>query len=323
LSNCSDKLDVVSTKGDGNHTDADTSRDRPWDLIDRALQEALAGEPELERISADPDLWSSVDLETLAAVLRRELIRYGVSMDPLLVEPLSKLYQISRERLSVEERLELLALVIEFVDDAPSAVNALLPFIFMENDFTIITSASLALAVMLGNAEGESLSGPSYVHALVEQIEDPVVQAGLYAGLLLTGDARLYELTDRCWDTVSAEARLLLASIPTDFPTVFLASFYIDWLESLVEGGDDEEFGAVAAALARIALNHARIVDVERAFPSWKDDEHPPITFKAEWTIPQFGRRIEPRLRDIMELESEPKIMETVLQYWGISDQWE
>jgi hypothetical protein len=92
--------------------------------------------------------------------------------------------------------------------------------------------------------------------------------------------------------------------------------FYLDWLED----ADEESFGGVAGTLGRMALSPAvpKVLDVERKFPANAPDGRPPVKIINEWTIEEYGRIIEPRLRDLARRESEPRVMPAVLEAWGL-----
>jgi len=298
----------------------DSSLTEKMEPRDELLRLVLGMEPELDLIAATSNQWNVVDAETLTSVIQRELIRYGVTQDPALIVPLGKLYAAGRGRLSLEERMELLSETLKFNVDYPFAINALNPFIFAEDDFSIVASAALGLVCQFGSNDNDPMPGPKYVRALVDHVDDPVLQVGLYAGLLLTGDLQVSELVDRCWRFLPTEQQMLLTSLNTDFPSVLLVEFYLDWLEAIVEEDLDEEFGTVAAALARIPLDHDNILDIRRKYPAWKPDSAPAVAIQSRLTVRQLARKIEHRLRDLEELESEPKIMPEVLRYWGIKD---
>jgi hypothetical protein len=97
-----------------------------------------------------------------------------------------------------------------------------------------------------------------------------------------------------------------------------MIEFSLRWLDVCLESGDEALFGTVAASLASAALYGERVINVERSFPNSADGERPVSLVTAEWTIPEFGQILAPRLRDLLWREPEPKVMTHVLQYWGV-----
>lgn len=97
--------------------------------------------------------------------------------------------------------------------------------------------------------------------------------------------------------------------------------FMLRWLESLDDVGDEGEFGTVAGALARMPHDamDGKVRDVVRAFPVNDPDAGEAVRVVQEWTIPEFGQVIEPRLRAIREREHEPRLLDGVMQHWGIA----
>ena len=64
---------------------------------------------------------------------------------------------------------------------------------------------------------------------------------------------------------------------------------------------------------------HTRLVrDVERDFGSAMADRRPAVVTVGQWTIEEYGQLIEPRVRDLIRRESDPKVLPWMLEVWGV-----
>ncbi len=123
-------------------------------------------------------------------------------------------------------------------------------------------------------------------------------------------------LLHRCWVRLSAEERQRLTHAYSGFVYAGIVSFYLDWLED----ADEETFGLVAAALTNMPLTAAapKVLDIERVFPATASAGGPSVRILGEWSFKEYGRVLEPRFRDLLRRENEPKVLPQVMAAWGI-----
>lgn len=276
----------------------------------------------LAELAGDPGRWDDADPEELRQAMFLGLMRYGVTNDPTEVSRLVPLYNAVVRRSSVAERMRLLEHVTDAVEQRAASGNALMPFIMIDPEHPIISTAALNLAVLTPG--DDPLAGPREVLRIaVKDVPDIQQDArtSILAGLLLLGDRRILALLDRCWELLDAPHRQALAKARSDFIYAGVVDFYLDWLDACLESGDEGLFGTVAAQLATMPLRPAvgpQVVDIERIMPAWAANGGPPVRHLQSWTFAEYGRVIEPRLRDLLARESDPKVLPHVMRMWGL-----
>jgi hypothetical protein len=94
--------------------------------------------------------------------------------------------------------------------------------------------------------------------------------------------------------------------------------FLLDWLEKT---NDERDYGSIAAALVLLTVRPKRspyVLDIERKFPAYGEEEGPPVRVLHQWTIEEYGKIIVSRLKAIAAAETGEKVMPKVLEAWGI-----
>jgi hypothetical protein len=231
-----------------------------------------------------------------------------------------RLYEHAVGRISTEDRLELLRAATDLVERRQLSLNALLPFIITDPEHVVVSSAALNFAVLMPLQGGDPLTGPKYLLDGLASTGDSTVQVGVLSALLLLGDRRVVKLLDHCWDGLDYGSKEALTHARSGNLFAAVVEFYLDWLDSLDDQTDGREFGAVTAALTRLPSSTAQgiVVDVKRTFPANSVGDQPEIEVLSEWTVAEFGRRIEPRLRAVHAREREPRITPHVFRAWGL-----
>jgi hypothetical protein len=275
---------------------------------------------ELERWFRSPESWTGLSAAHLQRLLATQVAWYGATNDASRVPLLRRLYEHAVSRISVADRLELLQATTELVERRQLSVNSLLPFIITDPEHVVVSTAALNLAVLMPLKDGDPLTGPRYLLESLKSTDDATVQVGVLSALLLLGDRRVVKLLDRCWEHLDHDSRINLTHARSGNLFAAVVDFYLDWLDSLDDHTAWEEYGAVAAALTRMPkdANQGFVTDVQRKFPANAADGQPEIKLLDRWTIPEFGRRIEPRLRPIHAREREPRITSHIFRAWNL-----
>jgi hypothetical protein len=268
-----------------------------------------------------PEEWSQLTASNLKALAEFGCLRYGRSRSQDDMEKIAELYELIAGQLSVGDRQQLVAGVTNAVEQGLGSADALLPFILLDPDVGPVSSAALNFAVLRPVEHGDPLTGPKYLLGeVVGGSTSEVTRAGVLMGLLLLGDRRVTHLLDRCWLTLSPEGRKQLAHARSGWTYESTVEFLLDWMEDSEARGDEAEFGLVAAAIsnARVAAQHPSVLDVERFFPANGVEGAPPVRVLREQSFEEFGARIAPRLIPLYMRESNPTILDQVMDVWGI-----
>lgn len=277
---------------------------------------------ELTELAGDPTRWADAEPDDLCQAAFLGLMHYGVTNDPAEVVQLVPLYNAVVQRVPIEERLELLQQVTGAVEQQSVSGNAIMPFLLVDPEHQIISTAALNLAMLTPG--DDPLTGPREVLQIaVEQVDEAQqdTRTSMLAGLILLGDRRVIEMLGPCWELVDAKHRHDLARATSGFIYAAVVDFYLDWLDDCLKSGDESLFGNIAAQLARMPKQAGarKVFEMERIMPAWNAPDGVPIRYKETWGINEYARKIEPRFRDLLARESEPKVLPMVMQMWGLS----
>lgn len=294
---------------------------------EKVLPEVEAAAPtyrELDALGRQPDVWSSLPAEQLRLVNYVRVLSYAFTNDINEIPRLEDLYQLVVQRLSVSDRKQLVQDVAVVLDSRLGQLNAFMPFLFYDPDLFVVSTATVCYATLYPLEDDDPMTGPKACLEFVETYANNNEQmaAGILAGMLALGDWRTLPLLDGGWNRLSrvGQRQLREAWSPSFYASV--VEFWLRWLEDV----EEEEFGGPASALARLPreLPNERVIDVERRFPAPYNmppedaAAAPPIRLVQEWTIEEYARIIEPRLRALYARETHEKVMPYVLEAWGL-----
>lgn len=207
---------------------------------------------------------------------------------------------------------------------------ALFPFIYIDDDYTVVSTAALEMAQTMAPREHDPLTGPRTLIEIAAQLGD-LKKAWTLAGVSALADSRVSSLLVAAWLTCSPRAQSdWLKTIAAQRPTV--AMFL--WFSALVEQQAFETFD-VLAALTRIAraargplvdggVSGGQVCEMERAFPSWSvSPDSSPVTVTKEYQLKDvgvFAPRLVPCLQDLAALEGFPRLIPLALDAFEVRD---
>ena len=254
-------------------------------------------------------------------VLLRQCALFGNDHDDERVAVLHALYLVFAGSTTPKTRLETLTTLTTLIESGETTADALLPFVYTENDPGVLLQAALTLALLFEPQEGDPLSGPRFVRRLVDESVDDIQSAALLGALLLLGDRRVDSLLSGCWHLLGFRGQQQLTRTWSGFAYASTIDFYLDWLQE----AEGEEMGMVAAALARVPLEASPclVLDLARIFPANAHPGEPAVKVLKEWSFPEYAKLIEPALRRLARkeaVEDDPQnlVMPLVLRAWGL-----
>lgn len=246
------------------------------------------------------------------------LTAYGQSSDAGLIIELMDVYHRAVHECPEQWRRELLRQTVESAVARRHHVNALMPFLFVEPDVGIVSTAALHAAPLWPCPPDDPLLG---VRELVGHARD-FIESGderravaCFAGLLLLGDRRVVEAVGPIWRELSAPARRSLIPL-INRPWAALIEWMLWWMAE----ADGDEFGLLAGSLASIptAEGHDGVHEVSRAMPLWSRPPEDAMVSERHWTYAEYALHIRPRLLQIAADEQPPRVMFDVLKRWQI-----
>jgi hypothetical protein len=283
-------------------------------------QESEQAMSELRVIWEQSDRWAHLDDAQLERLFFFACVHYGRTCAPQDIVQLMQLYPLVAERLGVTVRTQVLLAVNDVVEQGTITVNAFLPFIQMDPELGVISSAALDFAMSMPLHDGDPLTGTKYLLSDVVGLPNyERVRVGTLIGLLLLGDRRVTRLLDRCWLGLSSAGRNQLSHAYSGWTYASTLEFFLDWLEDTQAREDESEFGMVAAAIAnaRAHSQHPTVLDIERQFPADASGAAA-IQVLGEWTFQEYGSQLADRLAAAYLAESSPTVIDTVMELWDI-----
>lgn len=264
---------------------------------DGALGSWLA---ELAEIAADPERRATLDGDALLLVTFQQCLYYGHTQAPDVAAALAALYPELVAKTTGEERVELLDRVAAAVEEGGSPVLALLPFLLHEPEPEAVAVAAETFGSLVPLENGDELTGPRELLALLEHAEDEGTRVGLAAALLRFGDRRLRPLVDAAWQRLDAPARVRLAGLRGAGNVLFAATVEF-WLDAL-EDATPEVFAATTALLGRMPreADPPRVLDVRRKFPANAPDDRDEITILSDVPVADFAAVVGPRTQALV-----------------------
>jgi hypothetical protein len=288
---------------------------------------------ELDALFSRPDVWDSLDDDTLRQLLVYECFACGLKPDSEATARLMGLARVAAVRLHPAARLQAVSNVARAIERVhrqhgvragAGATSGLLPFILEDPDPSVVAAASCELALLLPPDGHDPLSGPRHVASLIEQVALDDARAGIIGGLLLLGDPRVWPLLDRTWTRLGDDGRQTLALVIQGFHGLHALTvrFLLGWLESEAVRPESATFGVVAATMARAGHHAAEfgIVEVRRTFPVIDAPEGRPYEIVHEWPLEEFLPLVSDRLSGLASADSPPELVLAVLRHWGLGD---
>jgi hypothetical protein len=288
---------------------------------------------ELDALLDEPARWAEIEPDTLRHLLFYQCLSYGIQPDESVIQSLMSLQRVAVERLAPAVRRQVavhLARAVERVhrehglDQGAGCTNALLPFLLEDPDPSVVSAAATELALLLPLEDGEILTGPRYVSSLVGEAAGEDARAGLVAGLLQIGDARLGPLVASAWKGLGEAGRQTLALLIQSFhgASRLVVEFLLDWLEDESSAPGSPGFGVVAATLARAGRHAAEhgVSDVRRVFPLTVAPEGAPFEETRELSVGDLLPGLRERLLRVASAERPPHLMAHVVSYWELDE---
>lgn len=267
------------------------------DADDAALGAYLA---ELAEIAGDPERRATLDGDALLLVTFQQCLYYGHTQDPAIAAALAALYPELVAKTAGAERVELLDRVAAAVEEGGSPVLALLPFLLHEPEPEAVAVAAETFASLVPLEDGDELTGPRELLALLEHAEEEGTRVGLAAALLRFGDRRLRPLVDEAWRRLDAPARVRLAGLRGAGNVLFAATVEF-WLDAL-EDATPEVFAATTGLLGRMPreADPPRVLDVRRKFPANAPDDRDEITILGDVPVANYAAVVGPRTQALV-----------------------
>jgi hypothetical protein len=270
----------------------------------------------------DRDHWASLDRKDLLLLLYHGVCTYGVTNDESMVLLLMPVYNRGMEILDGTDRMELYKAVKCEVESFPVSLNAFLPFLLVETDGAIVSTATIDTAMIGRPYQDDSVSWPKELVSYIKR-GSPANRGAVFGGLLLLGDRRVTALLNEVKWTLTPEEIKTTATRSSGYAYLAAFEFWLSWCEELMGLGLGETgtFGDCASALVLMAKNMQTqaFLDIKRNFGYLHVDENAePAELLGELSVEQVGARYADRLYALEAREQAPKVISHVLLQYGL-----
>lgn len=275
-----------------------------------------------------PEQWSELPDPDLSQLLVNACMLFALHA-PRWQDELSELYEEACQRLSSDARLAALLEVGALVErlhraappvNAVGLTSALAPFVEIDDDPVVVSSASLQLSALVSGDGRDALAGPRHVAALVVNESDEARRLALFTGLVATGDRRVLDLLDGRWADLLPRSVRPQAIANLAHVTAF--DVLLKWFTAAGADADDVVLGVLVPALERLgrtAQTAGGLTELERTFPVTATSE-PPVRIVRTWSVDALRPQVQQHVAPLAHNERYPRIIPTALRAWGIED---
>jgi hypothetical protein len=292
----------------------------------RGIRPTLKGNvDEALRLFAMEAEWGGLNVDETEFVLEEALKCYGSIADGSQIRTLFAFYRRYLGMADLARRQALLTRITEFISDGrQNRYLALLCFLNADTDGQIISGAALDISMVMPRENGDPLTGPKHValHGcgglrakMGGSASDDEGHAA--AGLLLLGDMRLLPMLEEIWERLSPKARVRMVQRRSNLASALAVEFLLRRLEADTKEEYHGELGAFLFNLAEIASKQPvkALLDIRRNFGLPPGLE--PMELVGKETMAEAFARIQPRLKALIDRESEPKVLPSAYAVWA------
>jgi hypothetical protein len=265
-------------------------------------------------LNPDPEQ-RAYGLKTFDDVMICETLRYGVVDDPHQLPALTDLYDKLFMQAEPERRMEIYQRLRAIVTQlgGPSA-GSVAPYMLLDTDIGIVSSATSDYASFGTLIDNDPMTRPREIVGMIRQ-GTPRNSAAVVGGLLVLGDPRVCELVRPLCDTIDDGEVATVSKCWSGFTAKCVVEFYLDWLDRLIDSGEDSSrrFGHISAGLKRLAMSRG-FGDGLRPFPYEEDS---PDFFDLD--PDDFAASIAERLYAVERRETPPRLTSSIIEMFGLA----
>ena len=278
---------------------------------------------EIVQSMLDESHWRQLDEQPLADLLHHGISLYGQTNWELLAHIITPVYLHAMEHIPAETRRELQGAITQKMEAKEVSANALLPFLFLEEDMTVASTATLDLAMVPPPPKDDAIGWP---RRLISDLEAGLGgnKGAIFGGLVTLGDRRVSELLSDVKWLISDDEIGTAAKCCSGMPTVAAFEFWLEWAEELIGAGLENTglFGQVSSGLLLLikSMRTDTFAEITRNFGylHLEDDTVQPLVVHGEYSMAEIAARYGNRMYAIEAAESPPKLASEVIRQLGL-----
>ena len=282
---------------------------------------------EADQFAQQPDGWETMDTRSLQA-----LFLFSCLFHHTAHAAGADLYNVVNERLTSSEREEVLLSLIKLAhrDDLArrQAFSWFAHFIFRDAEPAIVSSATIAAAEIASPIE-EPMAAVLFLIEHAADLEEDERIGALFGGLLTLGHRGIHDLIEPCVLELNDQAFTRAVSLGAGNPLAATVERLATWALWCVTNGRENMLVPLLGRLgylSKVANGETGdprrqplgrgVVDIERTLPVWTVPEGQVVRVIRRYSVPEFGRQLEPILLQIAELEEPPSLALICLDAW-------
>lgn len=271
----------------------------------------------------DEPHWRGLDEQGLVSLLFSGISLYGQTNWEPLVQVIMPVYLHAVDYIPAATRRELQAAIRQKIEANETSLNALLPFLLLETDMGVVSTAAIDFAMIPKPPEDDPIGWPK---RLVSDLEAGMGanKGAILGGLITLGDRRVNELLQQVKWLISDDEIGTAVKCISGLPTVAAFEFWLEWAEELANAGLDSTglFGQVASGLAFL-VRHMQVdtfADITRSFGYLhrEGDDVQSMAIHGQHPKADVARRYADRLYALEAAESPPKLVSDVIRHLGM-----
>ena len=291
-----------------------------YETIDEETRRALTG---IVQSMLDESHWRQLEEQPLANLLYEGISLYGQTNWELFAQIITPVYLYAMEHIPTETRRELQRAIRQKIEANETSVNALLPFLFLEEDMTVVSTAALDFAMVPLPPEDDAIGWP---RRLISDLEAGLGgnKGAIFGGLITLGDRRVNELLSDVKWLISDDEIGTAVKCCSGMPTVAAFEFWLEWAEELIGAGLENTglFGQVSSGLLLLikSMRTDTFAEITRNFGylHLEDDTVQPLVVHGEYSKAEIAARYGNRMYAIEAAESPPKLASEVIRQLGL-----
>lgn len=273
-------------------------------------------EQQINDILDSPEKALKLSDEQLDAAVMAAVRFYGATADPDFVSKLLTLYRHYVTRIHPAQRFRNYQEIVDQVISEDLGVYALMPFVCSDPARMVASTAALDYVLLAPTSEENATIGASELLNLYDRVS-LANDLAVLGGLVMTGDRRILTMVKEHCRALTCEQIEILIKCRGTLLTAAVVEFYLEWLEELDSQQDFDNFAAVAAGFANLAIGATddTVYDIERVIPSTPDNA---VRILKQWPLAEYAASIAPRLEAVARREEGEPIIPEVMSIWGM-----
>lgn len=289
----------------------------------RGPEVALLVANHLLDILGHPEQWPALKPEERLALLQAALFSFALDRRWGRYEFIRTVFGGLLPLMTEAERMRAVKSTLPALRACPDGPDELAPFLFWEAYPSVISTAALETSLLTSLERDDPMTGVrTLLGFALDSTRDAVGSGAVIGSLVIHGDRRVPPVIFQTWRALSPDAQRIVAlGVHPGLILTGTVEYYLQWLED--DRAKHPELPAQALArLPVIARHDGKVREMERRLPAdyrstpAQDRRNPQLRTIKEWSIRDYGRHIEPRLKRVLKRTPAQQEVKAAILAW-------